>query len=400
VSAAVPSAPAARSPGPAAPDRRWTGKILFCGAWDEGPGYPRAASLRQGLQRHGVEVVECRVEPLGAGKRRLLARPWRWPWLLLQLVRRRRRVRAALRAALHVHAPDAVLVPYPGHDLVGTVRSISRVPVVLDLFLSAYDTAVGDRALFRAGSWPARLLLRLDCRACAAADLVLVDTPENLEHVAALTGLPDDRFGCVPVGDPDAPDGPPSYEAPRAGPLRLLFFGTGVPLHGLPTLLEAVAVSPGVHLTLVGGTRADRELAARLLGDRLDLQPEFVGRARLQRLLDGAALVAGVFGRTPKAARVVPFKVVHALASGRPVVTAGTPAIRRVLQDGEGAFLVPAGDAGLLGARLRELAAAPDRLQAAAALARGVYDRNFAPAVIGARLGALLARLRSAEARR
>ena len=77
------------------------------------------------------------------------------------------------------------------------------------------------------------------------------------------------------------------------------------------------------------GTPADRELAARLPEARLDLQPEFVDRQRLQELLDRAHLVAGVFGTSAKAGRVVPFKVVHALASGRPVITADTPAVRR-----------------------------------------------------------------------
>ena len=34
-------------------------RVLLCGAWDEGAGYPRTRSLRQGLEAAGIEVSEC-----------------------------------------------------------------------------------------------------------------------------------------------------------------------------------------------------------------------------------------------------------------------------------------------------------------------------------------------------
>lgn len=373
--------------------------VLFCGAWDEGPGYPRTTALRQGLAAHAVPVAECRLPADGAGKRRLVRQPWRWPLALLRAAWRRRVLLRRLRASLRAQRPAAVLVPYPGHLLVGAVAARSPVPVVLDLFLSAYDTAVGDRRWFAPGSLPARLLRGLDRRACAAADLVLVDTPENAEFAARLTGLPRERFAALPIGDPDAPAAPAPYPAPAPGRLTLLFFGTGVPLHGLPTLLAAAAQVASVDLILVGGTPAEREVAVALLGSRLELQPPFVPRARLQELLDRCHLVAGVFGTSDKAQRVVPFKVVHALASGRPVVTADTPAMRRVLTDGDGGFLVPPGDPAALTARLTALAGQPAALARAAAGARACYDAHFAVARSGATLCRLLADL-GAEVRR
>jgi glycosyltransferase involved in cell wall biosynthesis len=363
---------------------------LFAGAWDEGPGYPRTAALRQGFAAAGIEVSECRMPGLGARKRALLRRLWRHPWrlpgCLLGALWRRWRFARELRAALRRERPDLVVVPYPGHFAVRAVAAAAEVPVVLDLFLSAFDTAVIDRGLFAERSLPAGWLRALDQRACAAADLVLLDTPEHARHVRDLVGLPPERFDWVPIGDPEAPDRAAAYVAPPPGRLRLLFFGTGVPLHGLPVLIAAVRQVPAVQFVLVGGTPADRELAQVQLGGRVDLQPEFVARARLQEMIEDADLVAGVFDSGGKAARVVPFKVVHALAAGRPVVTADTEAVRRCLCDGEGAFLVPAGDAAALAARLRALAAEPSVLAAAAAAARGVYERCFAPVPVGARL--------------
>ena len=57
-----------------------TGRVLLCGAWDEGPGYPRTRALRDGLTAAGLEVRECRLPGgLGRGKQKLLRQPWRWP---------------------------------------------------------------------------------------------------------------------------------------------------------------------------------------------------------------------------------------------------------------------------------------------------------------------------------
>lgn len=371
------------------------GAVLFCGAWDEGPGYPRTTSLRLCLQAAGYAVHACRQPGLGRDKQRLLRAPWRWPSTWVAQRRQRRQLLADLRTAMHERRPRCVVVPYPGHAMVEAVRDAVDVPVVLDLFLSAYDTVVEDRELAHPGSLLAWWLQRVDTRACAAADLVLLDTPANAAYVQSLTGLPAGRFGWLPVHDPEAPAEALPWCAGPAGLLRVLFFGTGVPLHGLGTLLDAVRCVPAVQLTLVGGTAADRARATAELGPRLRLEPAFVDRARLQELLAQSQLVAGVFGSSGKAQRVVPFKLVHALAAGRPVLTAATPAVLGWL-DGCGAvFTAPAGDAAQLAARLQELAGAPAGVEAAGAVARAAYDRHFGTERLAVRWRELLDRLPS-----
>jgi glycosyltransferase involved in cell wall biosynthesis len=372
------------------------GDVLFCGAWDEGPGYPRTTSLRQGLAANGVTVRECRVPGLGRDKQELLRAPWRWPGLWLRTRADRERLRRGLERALRERTPRCIVVPYPGHGVVQQVRRTAGVPVVLDLFLSAYDTVVEDRAMVHPGSLGAWWLQNLDTRACAAADLVLVDTPANAAYVAELTGLPPEKFVWLPVHDPDAGAVVPWTQP--AGPVQLLFFGTGVPLHGLDVLVAAVAQVPGVRLTLVGGNEANRAEAMARLGTRLSLQPEFVLQKQLQKLLAHSHLVAGVFGTSGKTQRVVPFKIVHALAAGRPVVTADTPAVCNWL-DGSGAvFLSPAGEVESLARTLHELVADPLRIGAAAQAARPAYERHFGTAALARRWATVLERLRSSGA--
>lgn len=374
--------------------------VWFVGAWDEGPGYPRTTALREGLRSIGVPVRECRVPGLGTSKQALLRRPWRWPGAVLHQRRQRRALRTSLQAALAAERPRCVVVPYPGHAVVGEVAKLVDAPVVLDLFLSAYDTVVEDRRVVAPGSLIAHWLQQVDTAACRAADLVLLDTPPHAAYVAALTELSSEHFAWLPLADPDAPALPAPPPAPSQGRLRLLFFGTGVPLHGLTTLIDAVAECSEVDFELVGGTAQERAHAAARLPGRLVLQAPFLPPADLRERIAAADLVAGVFGTSGKAQRVVPWKVVHALASGRPVVTGATPAVLGWLDGCAAVVTVPPGDPVALAAALRQLAAEPGRLLAAAAAARPAYERHFAVARCGERWRGILARADAAAGRR
>jgi glycosyltransferase involved in cell wall biosynthesis len=64
----------------------------------------------------------------------------------------------------------------------------------------------------------------------------------------------------------------------------------------------------------------------------------------------------GIFGTSEKARRVVPNKIFQAMAVGRPIVTADTPAIRELLVHEREGLLVPAGDPDALAAALVRLA--------------------------------------------
>jgi glycosyltransferase involved in cell wall biosynthesis len=375
------------------------GDVLFCGAWDEGPGYPRTTSLRQGLAAAGVTVRECRVPGLGRAKQRLLRAPWRWPLAWWQQRGRRRHLVRELRAQVQAKRPDCIVVPYPGHGVVGAVKAATDVPVVLDLFLSAYDTVIEDRQLVAPGSLGAWWLQQLDRRACASADVVVLDTPANAAYVAELTGVPAERFAWLPVHDPHAAEAVPAPWPVMTAGLELLFFGTGVPLHGLATLIAAVARVPGVRLVLVGGTEEERALARAELGERVRLEPTFVPTARLHELLAQCHLVAGVFGAGPKAQRVVPFKVVHALAAGRPVLTAATPAACQWLDGSGAAFFAPAADAEALAKVLADLVAEPARVARAAGCARPAYERHFGTDRLAARWREVLTRVATAQER-
>jgi glycosyltransferase involved in cell wall biosynthesis len=93
----------------------------------------------------------------------------------------------------------------------------------------------------------------------------------------------------------------------------------------------------------------------------------------------------GIFGASEKVQRVVPNKVFECIAVGRPVVTADTPAVRRVFTEDEIA-LVPAGDPESLADVIRRLLADPERSEAMAQAARRHYLAAYATDSVTARL--------------
>ena len=175
--------------------------------------------------------------------------------------------------------------------------------------------------------------------------------------------------------------------------MEVLFFGTGVPLHGLRHLLDAIDQCEGVRLTLIGGAADDRKRARAMPSHKVCVADEFVPEAQLRRYLDRTHLVAGVFGTSDKARRVVPLKVMLGLSAGRPVITGRTPAITSTLRDGVECVTVPMGDDKALAMELQRLADAPEQLRALAAAGGCAYRREFSLTRVGERLRSVCAGL-------
>lgn len=336
--------------------------MRFClfGTYTVAAGYPVNRVLQVGLSRAGHDVDVCRVDAWGAfvhdafrlgNPLHLLRLGWRLLRAWLGLWRRFRRF----------PSPDWIVVGYPGFLDVHLARFLGRGrPVALVSFISLYDTVVSDREKVAAGSWLARALYRLDRAAFRAADTVLVDTRAQGSYYAELFGVEPARFTRSYVGEDDA-DFVARADAPRAGgPLRVLFFGTYVPLHGVDTIVEAahlLRADGDIHFTLIGKGQMypDLRTHAEALGVDIEFIADWVGSEALVNHISTSHVCLGIFGTTAKAARVIPYKVFDAAAVGRAVVTRDSPAIRELFGDGASAMLCAPGDPSSLARTLRRL---------------------------------------------
>jgi glycosyltransferase involved in cell wall biosynthesis len=290
------------------------------------------------LRRAGVEVAERHI-PVWEGAEH----KWRaGPVAALRLAAAEARLLARPRESF-----DAVVVGYPGHPDVATARrAAGSRPGVFNPLVSLSDTLVGDRGRFRTGGVAEQALRAVDRYAFRAADLVVSDTAAN---AALFRSLGAERVEVCFVGAEERVF-TPGWSPP--GEFTALFVGKLIPLHGLETILAAARLAPDLRFRVVGSGQLDR-----LLDDR-PANVEHVPWVEYERLPDElhrAACALGIFGTSPKAARVIPNKVFQALACGTPVVTADTPAARELLRNGESALLVPAGDPEALVVALRRV---------------------------------------------
>lgn len=288
--------------------------------------------------------------------------------------------------------PDAVWVPsFRQRDVAAAARYCRRnaLPLIFDPLISAYDKQVNERAKITATGLAGRRLLRHEQALFRRPDLVIADTAGHADYFASTLGVEPARIVVLPVGADESVFKfvPPRVTAARQRP-QVLFFGSFIGLHGVPTIVEALLryAGPPIDLRLIGDGPARAEAATRLAHLDHDGSPvrvcfeNWVEIDTLAARIAAADLVLGIFGTTAKALRVVPNKVYQALAVGRPVITADTPAFdARFRNDNGGAitFCEP-GNPQALAQRLAEWANEHGNQEARAYAARRLFDLHFA----------------------
>ena len=284
------------------------------------------------------------------------------------------RVAAAARGADVVYATSMVRRAVAG---AATARRPVVVKVVAD---EAYERArrsgrfEGTLEDFR--DWPGdrrtQALRATRTALVRRADHVIVPSAYLGAHVVAW-GVPAERVSVIPNPAPPLAPLPPREELRGAlgvapGEVVLAFAGRLTTQKALPGLLEALAVTPGPTLLLLGeGPERDhleRRAAALELGPRV----RFLGggsRDDVLRLFAAADVAV-----LPSAWENFPHTVVEALAVGTPVLATAVGGVPEVVVDGRNGLLVTPGSAAALAEALGRLAGDADlraRLAEAAA---------------------------------
>jgi glycosyltransferase involved in cell wall biosynthesis len=332
-------------------------RVVFFGSYDS-QRHERVTVLFQGLKARGHEVLECNVPLRVSGDMRV--RMLRWPLLVPLLVVRVLVCWSRLiPPARRLKDPDVVLVGYLGQFDVFLARWLwPSTMIVLDHLVPAVGVA-SDHGITK--RWLLGLLSRVDRVATSAASIILVDTEE---HLGLLPSGKASAAVVVPVGASVAYHRQPALIG--ESPLRVIYVGTYIPLHGTTVIARAIALIDRrveVRFTMVGHG-PDRARVEQIVGqDERVTWIDWLPAEDLAGALAQHHICLGIFGTTEKAAQVVPTKVYLGAASGCAVITGDSPPQARLL--GSTAFLVPRGDPGALADLLTELAERPDRVAAA-----------------------------------
>lgn len=351
-------------------------RIVAFGTYER--AFPSNAMAIRALRTAGAEVTECHsaVWELQRHKAGRALSPLRLPRWGAQYAR----AALSLGSRLAGESYDALLVGYPGHlDMPLARRQAGDRPIVFNPLLSLHDTLIGDRRRFDERSLTARALRRVDRLAFSRADTVICDTAAHATLYHDAFGVPEERLRVIPIGA-EPLFRPLAGVEPQPHRFRVLFYGKLIPLHGLEAVIDAARRlrSEEVSIRLIGSGQ---------LGDWLDAELERRGITNVERVawvdyrrlpeeLCSAHVALGIFGEGSKARRVIPNKAYQALACGRPLITADTPAARELLRDSETALLVPPGDGEALAEAIVRLRDGELRERIGAA-GRALFERRL-----------------------
>lgn len=328
----------------------------------------------KGLVQNGVRIHMCNVHR--RGRRVWWTRAW-------SLVRQYQKI-------AHEDDVDVLVVGYSdSRYAVPLARLLSKKPLVWDAFYSLYDSRVHDRKWVARWGGKAAYYWFLDWLSVFCADRILVDTNAHADYFARTFGKSRRKYARVFVGTDDALFSP---REKRGSPDRLLvhFHGRFVPLQGVPYIVKAAAIlkNEPIRFQVIGKGQEYRR--ARSLAEEYGLRniewKDHVPYGELADWISRADIVLGVFGDTSKTQRVIPNKVYEAVACGKPVISADTPAIRELFTNEKDILLCKSADE-------RDLAQAILRLRDDHLLRKRIAEGGYAlfaerttPCVIGRHL--------------
>ncbi|MFH1531513.1 MAG: glycosyltransferase family 4 protein [Pseudomonadota bacterium] len=203
----------------------------------------------------------------------------------------------------------------------------------------------------------------------AGTDRIQAVAPWIAARLAALHPPLASRIDVDPMGVEIPEPGPPP---PATPPLRVLFVGRLVPRKGVAILLEAMASTPEVSLTIVGDgpERRRLEALARPLGSRV----RFLGErppCEVPALHTSHHVIAAPSLPYPRGGEGTPTAVLAAMAAGLVPVASNTGGLADLLASGEHGLTFAPGDAAGLAVALRRLATSEETLSDRSDAARG-----------------------------
>lgn len=309
-------------------------RIVFWGTYDG--NQPRIRLLEDGLRLRGCQVFVCHHNVWAgfgdkvAGLSFFVALRVLWRLLLAYP----RLLWAYCRLPTH----DVALVSHPGLLDVLLLRplvSLRSARLAWDVYVSWYDTLVLDRGVLEPSGIPARLLWHFERWVWSLVDHPFADTAAHAARLEHIFAQPSGRCGRVWVGAESLfLEASESREKLALQPLNILFYGTFLPLHGMPSILAAARKL--AHLPLSWTVIGEGPVAGAIRAD-LEQSPlpqwrwrKSVTYEELVTHLGDADLVLGIFGANAKADSVVPNKVFQALFAGKSIITRDSAGIREL----------------------------------------------------------------------
>ncbi|MHB1004372.1 MAG: glycosyltransferase [Chloroflexota bacterium] len=302
------------------------------------------------------------------------------------------------RLATQVRGHDLCFAGFLGQPLAIWLRLCQRRPIVLDAFVSVYDTLCFDRRAVPTWSPITRLAYWLDYLAAACAAVVVVDTDAHAEYFSKTFLIPRHKIETVYVGYDPAIFLPLPHEKPVGSPFQVFSYSSYLPVHGMDNVVRAARLLKSetqIAFTLVG--TGPTYSTVRHLARQLDLpNVSFVDWIPYQRLPTAIAsadiCLGGHFAASGKAQRTIAGKTFQFLAMGKPTIVGDCAANHELLLPGEHAMFCKQSSPEALAQVILGLVRSPDLRQHLGSKGEELVRERFSPEVVTERWASIMRR--------
>jgi glycosyltransferase involved in cell wall biosynthesis len=269
----------------------------------------------------------------------------------------------------------------------------SRIPLIFDPLISAYDKQIWERKKFPKESNQAKKLLKWEQSLFQSADYVVADTEQHSAFFASTMHINSNKIFILPVGAEESLFTSQGYGLSN-NPLRILFYGSYIALQGPEIIARAIQLyqGPEVQWHFIGDGPLRKNIQDSLQGlDNVHFT-DWVPYADLPQWISNADICLGIFGSTEKTQRVIPNKVYQAMSCARPVITSTSEVYPLFLRQNNesGIFFVPANDPLALAEMVKKLAEHNDLVIQGQKNVIQSYKQYFSNEVIKQHLASLI----------
>lgn len=273
------------------------------------PNYIRSHSLLQALRANPeiTVTVACNTHK---GLRRYVE-----TWLALRRIRKSR-------------APDIYVLGFRGHEIFWAIHMmIHGKPLIFDAMMSPYAALCEENKAGLLGKLLAPIVYRMERRILQRSHLVLTDTRLHASYYARTFSIPQAKLCTLPVGAIESTPNTALKIGAAAKPFSVLFYGSFLPLHGVPVIAAAAALLKDlpIRFDFIGGNAKQAQQLQQQCAQRDVTRYTHRQWVPLEQLLQSEIPHAGLclggpFGGTAQARRVVTGKASQCLALSKATV--------------------------------------------------------------------------------
>lgn len=232
-----------------------------------------------------------------------------------------------------------ILMPFSKNQFIKNIFKRNRI--INDFFISNYDTYVFDRKKITNKNPRAWWKYFQDWINFRFSKYLLSDTNEHFMYWEKLFGKFKGKHFVLPVLA-DRTIYYPSNEYKTGDKIKILFYGSFIPLHGIDVILKAFSLLERENIEfeakIIGNGQKFNEM--KKLFNELKLQNvlmngELISEKELSHEIRNHDIILGIFGKSTKAQSVVPNKVYQSLACRKAVITMKSKAIDEFFSDSE-----------------------------------------------------------------